>query len=216
MSKYLGNHIKAVIFDFDDTLVATIDAKWAHHKHVALKYYGRTLTDDDIRPHWGKPLTALVGLLYGEKDPEVGISRLMVANVDFPKLIQKDTLEVLKSIRNSGKLTGIVTAIATDKLAEDLGIAGIPKELFDYLQGENNTEYHKPDPRVFDPLKDWLTSKNVKPAETLYVGDGLHDMKAAIGAGLEFVGVTTGLVTQDEFAAHSIKSIPGLKELLLA
>lgn len=48
--------IKAVLFDHDNKLVATKEAKWAHHKFVAQKFYGRELLDDDILPHWGKPL----------------------------------------------------------------------------------------------------------------------------------------------------------------
>ena len=38
----------------------------------------------------------------------------------------------------------------------------------------------------------WLESEAIRPDEVIYVGDGLHDMKAALGAGFSFLGVETG------------------------
>jgi phosphoglycolate phosphatase len=45
---------RAVVFDHDDTLVATIEAKWAQHKHVARTWYGKALSDEELREHWGQ------------------------------------------------------------------------------------------------------------------------------------------------------------------
>lgn len=43
MPKQFKDNIKAVFFDHDDTLVGTIEAKWAHHKYVARTWYGKEL-----------------------------------------------------------------------------------------------------------------------------------------------------------------------------
>ncbi|HSW74419.1 MAG TPA: HAD hydrolase-like protein [Candidatus Saccharimonadales bacterium] len=93
---------------------------------------------------------------------------------------------------------------------------GFPKDIIDYTQTEDDTSFHKPDPKVFEPAIAWLASRHISPHETLYVGDGLHDMQAAIGAGFNFVGVTKGLVTADEFAEAGVTSIQNLDALLLS
>ncbi len=59
---------KAVIFDFDDTLVESRAVKWAQHKTVAKKFYNIELSDEDMRTHWGKPFTELVSVLYKNSD----------------------------------------------------------------------------------------------------------------------------------------------------
>jgi len=214
MTKEVGNHIRAVVFDFDDTLVATIEAKWSLHKLIAKEIYGKELTDEDIKPHWGKPLRTLIGLLHGEENVDQIMALEGSINRDFPKVIYEDTIAVLKALRQSGKLICLVTAHDRKNLIIDLKSAGIAKSLFDYIQTADDTIYHKPDPRVFKPLKNWLEVKSLKPKQVVYVGDALHDMNAALGAGFEFIGVTTGLVTQAEFTAHNIKPITKLSDLL--
>jgi phosphoglycolate phosphatase len=213
MSTYFKKHIKAVVFDFDDTLVGTIEAKWAAHKYVAKKYYNKELTDDDIWPHWGVPLRTLVGLLYGDKDIGRAMEREAESNSDFPKRIFADTIKTLQNIKSSDKYIGIVTATSRRNLEKDLVITNIPKELIDYTQTEDDTNYHKPDPRVFEPTIAWLRGLSIKPSEVIYIGDGLHDMKAALGVGFEFLGVETGLVTAEQFSKENAKSISSLSEL---
>ena len=90
----------------------------------------------------------------------------------------------------------------------------LPRQHLDYTQTADDTTYHKPDPRVFEPATAWLAGKNIQPNEVLYVGDGLHDMKAALGAGFSFLGVQTGLVSAADFKAAGAKSIPGIADLL--
>lgn len=211
---HIKSHIKVVLFDHDDTLVGTIEAKWAAHKHIAHTYYDKELSEDEIRQHWGKPLSTLVGLLYGTDDIETALAREMATHNDFPKKLFEDTKAILQQLHKSGKKLGVITATSRRSFSFDLDTMKIPKNIFDYTQTENDTSFHKPDPRVFDPVLKWLESICVKPSEVLYVGDGLHDMKAALGAGFEFIGVTTGLVTQDEFKSSGAVAINRLRDLI--
>lgn len=214
MTKSVGKHIKVVLFDHDDTLVGTIESKWAQHKHIARTFYGKELSDEEIKQHWGKPFSALLGLLYGTDDIDTAMKHNKATHKDYPKTLRDDTLATLEALRASGRKTGIITATADFSLHHDLKSLGIPERLFDYIQTEEKTAYHKPDHRVFEPALNWLEKNAVKPAETLYVGDGLHDMKAALGAGFEFIGITTGLTTSEEFAASDSRVIARLRELV--
>lgn len=78
----------------------------------------------------------------------------------------------------------------------------------------DDTPYHKPDPRVFEPALAWLKTQEVIPEEVTYIGDGLHDRSAALGAGFSFLGVETGLVSAEQFAEHSSRSIPTIADLM--
>jgi HAD superfamily hydrolase (TIGR01549 family) len=213
-TQHIGNHIRAVLFDHDDTLVSTIEAKWAEHKYIAKTYYGKRLTDDEIRQHWGKPLSVMVGLLYGTNDMNQAMAYNTAAYEDFPKKLEDDTIATLGHLHESGKKLGVITATHSSSLNYDFETLDIPRELFDYIQTEDNTSFHKPDPRVFEPALAWLGKLGIEPSEVVYVGDGLHDMEAALAAGFEFIGIATGLVTQDEFKANGATAISKLRDLI--
>ena len=210
---YIRKHIKVVLFDHDDTLVATRRAKWAMHKHIAGNYYNKHLTEDELRLHWGKPLSKMLSLLYGTADIATALEHAHANSTDFPKILHDDTLSTLALIKNSGKKIGVITATTRPNLMYDFKTMRFPSNLFDYTQTEEDTAYHKPDPRVFEPTLNWLKQNKVKTSEVIYVGDGLHDMKAALGAGFDFIGVSTGLITQSEFIKHGVKAINRLSDL---
>ena len=214
MSEYLHDTTKAVIFDHDDTLVGTIEAKWAQHKHTAKTWYDKELTHEEIKLHWGKPLRTLVSLLYETDDVDLAFERIMGVHTDFPKLLLPDTLPTLNVLQDAGLTLGLVTATSRFSLEHDLENLAIPPELFGYIQTEEDTNFHKPDARVFDPAKRWLDSQGIAPHEVTYVGDGLHDAKVAQDNGFNFVGVETGLVTKEMFVDAGFISISSLSKLI--
>jgi phosphoglycolate phosphatase len=213
MSKYIGEDVKVVLFDHDDTLVDTIGPKSREHKHVARQYYGKELTDEEIRQHWGKPLSTLVGLLYDTDNIDIALQRVWAEYDNFPKELYPHSIKTIQDIRATGKKTGIVTSTRRPYLEADLEMLKIPQNWFDYMQTEENTEFHKPDPRVFDPALRWIGGLAVKPKEVVYIGDSLLDMEAALAAGFQFVGVGTGLFTPDEFGRRGAIALNNLGEL---
>lgn len=209
----IGPGIQVVLFDHDDTLVETIVAKWAHHKFVAKTFYGKDLTDDEIRPHWGKPFPVLVGLLYETDDIEEALAHNASCHEDYPKVLMAHTIPKLRELHTGGKRLGIITATSRFSFEHDMDLHGMPKEIIDYTQTADDTEFHKPDGRVFEPAKEWAEIHGIQPHQILYVGDGLHDMRAAQEAGLIFIGVETGLTTAEEFLDHGAKSVPSTADL---
>lgn len=214
MNKYVGKNIKAVLLDHDDTTVNTIGTKWAQHKHIARLYYGKELTDSEIIEHWGKPLQVMVGLLYGTDDAVGALANNTRHHEEFPKELFDYTVPVLRRLKAAGMITGIITATTRFSLEHDLQLHQIPRELLDYTQTSDDTTHHKPEKEVFDPAIAWLATKSISPSETLYIGDGLHDMKAALGSGFNFLGVETGLVTHQQFIDAGAQSIPTLGHLI--
>jgi phosphoglycolate phosphatase len=213
MSELIDERVKAVFFDHDDTLVGTIGPKWAQHKFVAKKHYGKKLSDDELREHWGKPLRELLGLLYGTDDIDEALKNAYTYLEDFEKELFNATLPTLRHIKAAGKLIGIVTSTSRHSFEHDLDIHKVTEDLLDFTQTADDTPYHKPDPRVFEPALTWLANKDVAPDRVVYIGDGLRDMEAAVGAGFNFLGVETGLVTAEQFRAAGTISIPSIADL---
>lgn len=206
--------IKMVLFDHDDTLVGTLKAKWAQHKYIARTFYGKELQDDELRLHWGKPLTLLLELLYETDHVDMAMSYNVATRSQFPKTLFKDVKETLKILRNMGKKLGVVTATTRSNLEHDFKTLRIPKKLFDYIQTEDDTIVHKPDPHVFDQALDWMRGQDIQPHEVLYVGDHINDMIAARDAGIGFIGVGTGLFSIEEFTEHRARGINQLADLV--
>lgn len=205
--------IKAILFDHDDTLVASIKSKWAQHKFIAKTFYDKTLTDADIRRHWGKPFTVLLKLLYETDNIDMAMSYNICTRKDYPKALFEDTLATITGLRNAKIKTGIVTSTTNSSLDNDFKTLGISRQLFDYIQTEDETIFHKPDSRVFEPTLKWLAQQKIKPSEALYIGDSLTDMNAVAGVGIQFLGITRGLTTQKEFEKHGGRAIKKLADL---
>lgn len=206
--------IKLVLFDHNDTLVGAFKSKWAQHKFIAKTFYDKKLTDAEIRLHWGKPFTVLLKRLYGTDHIDMAMSYNIATRGQFPKILFRDTLKTLKTLRRSGKKLGLVTATTRSSLDYDFQTLKIPEDLFDFIQTEDDTIYHKPDPRVLEPVLKWITEQQIHPHEVLCIGDQLTDMNIAQKAGFGFVGVGTGLTPVEEFEQHQVKVVSRIGHLI--
>ncbi len=216
MSELIPKETKAVFFDWDDCLVATIKNKWPEHKHIARTFYDKELSDEELRQHWGKPLHEMLSLIYETEDIDLALERIREVKHDFPKVLFDHSIGVVERIRAKNKIVGLITATSRFALNFDLEDLGIPSNLFDYTQASDESIYHKPDPRVFGPALSWLKRFNIQAHETLYVGDGIKDFKAASEAGLQFIGVETGLVSIEQFREVGAVAVKDLIELVPA
>jgi phosphoglycolate phosphatase-like HAD superfamily hydrolase len=109
---------------------------------------------------------------------------------------------------------GVVTSAPAWYAEQDLDRLKFPVRSFQFVHGEENAPFHKPDPRVFDAGLAELDGVGIAPSEVTYVGDMLVDMQAADTAGLSFIAVTTGVMTESEFrAAGATRVISNLDEV---
>ncbi len=204
MSSY--QRYTAVLFDLDDTLTKTHEIKFAQHKAVAKKFYNIDLTDDDIRPHWGKPLPELIDILYrGSDTAKNRLAAVASMQHAFPKKTQDDSLVVIQALLDAHRTLGIITASIRELVIPDLVRLGFPVDQFSFIQTADDTSVHKPNPAVFTTALERLATQNISPEQVVYIGDGLIDYTAASGAGIHFIGVTTGLTTIETFQEAGVK-----------
>lgn len=201
-------NIKAAIFDLDDTLVKTHKVKWAHHKAVAKQFYNIDLTDEVLREHWGKPFNEMIGYYYQHSDT---LENMRKANqqleMKFLKELHGDAPGVILDLLDRSIEVGVLSSSSKTHVEFDLKRLGFPIEKLSFIYGSEDTPSHKPDPQVFTPALIFLEKKEIKKKNVVYIGDALIDYYAARDAGIQFIGITSGLVSRKEFQDKNVPNI---------
>lgn len=210
---------RAVLFDLDDTLLVTREAKWAQSKRVARETYGFELTDAELEAAWGKPFPTMIAEQYRHSAP---LEHMIAANdaqeKNFPKREVPGAVAMIRSLVMAGLTVGVVTSTRTQKAQLQLQALGFPEEDFLLVHGPEASDHHKPDGRVFDPALDLLAQRGIGPAQTVYAGDSAADRTAALGAGLDFVGIRSTLARDAAPDGHlspvleTVADLPALLE----
>lgn len=208
--------IKAILFDFDDTLVTTFETKKKAIQHLGREAYGIKINDDVIRTNWGRPIRDLFKVLFKDvavDDIDKIIEKYTKVRINFPTRPYPDTVSTLRNL-SPNFLLGIITSNRRDFLNFDLNLSGIEQELFFLIQTAEEGKAHKPDPHVFDYAVDILSKQKINKSEILYVGDTLIDYFAARDAGLQFYGIPDRTVNKQEFDKVGARTITGLSNLI--
>lgn len=194
---------RAVLFDLDDTLLATREVKWEHHRFVAREHYGIELDDETLARHWGEPFGVMIGHLYRDAAPtEEMVATNHAYSHLYPKTAKPGAVELVNRLLDAGIPVGVVTSTLSQPAADDLARCGFPVERLFTVQGADRSPAHKPDPAVFDAALAQLRCLGV--TRVSYVGDAVMDAQAAAGAGLDFVAVTTVMVGADAFPGVAV------------
>lgn len=208
----MQNSIKAVIFDFDDTLVKTYETKGLAHIQVAKKFYDLQLTEADIKAVWGQPYETMMLNLYRHKD---SFNNLRNA---YDSIVAKTQLQphpgaydLIQNLHSFAEI-GVLTSAFKEHVKTTFTGLGWPLKLFTAIQGAQESQFHKPDPRVFDPMISVF--KNYQPKELVYIGDSLMDYLAAKNAGLQFIGITHGMTSKEEFTQKGAVAVDSFSQVL--
>jgi phosphoglycolate phosphatase len=199
--------IKLVILDFDDTLCLTEEACFQSENKVAMEMGFAPMSREVHKSNWGKPLAAAIV----ERVPGVDIREFMerVEKVmeEYSKEgkqdpITKENLHALDTLRKAGKKIAILTSRSFPEVRHLLHEAHPLSNRVEAFYHKDNSEYVKPDPRVFTQS---LSHFKVLPEETVYVGDSVSDAIAAKGAGLYFISVLESeLSTKEDFKGQEV------------
>lgn len=192
---------KAVLFDFDGTLINTNDVILGSWQHLFKEVTGGSCTLNDVRHTFGEILRDTVAKMFPLEDPD----ELVKTYRFYAKNIHKDPIdifpgieEMLKALRAGGIRPAIVTSRYWASLKE--GNYNFPPEiegLFDTKVTCEDTTKHKPDP---EPIQICLKKMGLAPSEVLYVGDTLFDLYCAHNSGVEFIFVSwSAAIHLDEF-----------------
>lgn len=206
--------IKAVIFDFDDTLVQTKTIRYEALKYTGLKFYNLKITNTDIDLYWGKPFAEMMeGVFKGvESTGQIIINYKSILHL-YPNKPFDDTVSTLK-ILHQKYLLGLISSSVKDLIKSGLGNVNIPADIFAYIQTSDEVTFHKPDPRVFNPIKEYLHSNNIIDKEVLYVGDTIDDFVSSTKTGFNFLGIANRTTDEKIFKDHKTNYILNLSEII--
>jgi phosphoglycolate phosphatase len=205
--------IKAIIFDFDDTLVQTKVIRYKAIKHAGKKFYNLEITDEDIDAQWGKPFNEFLFLVFKQvADVETLFSNYKSILSSYPNEAYPGTDSVLEQLHNKYEL-GIISASNKELIWSGMRDVGFNPEMFRFIQSADDTSVHKPNPEVFNPTILEFNKDAINKPEILYVGDTLDDFNAAVNAGLQFCGIANRTTPEAEFRRVNSKYITDITQL---
>ena len=192
------------LFDFDYTLADSSQGIVICFKNV-LKRHGYTdITDEAIKRTIGKTLEESFSILTGITD---GV-QLTSLRKEYTKesdqfmnrntYLLEDTLPTLRKLKEQGAYLGIISTKYRYRILDFLK-SHLPEGYFDIIVGGEDVSHPKPDPEgVLLAIK----QLNVRPEDTMYIGDSTVDAETAAAAGISFTGVTSGATLAGELKQY--------------
>lgn len=201
--------IKAVIIDVDDTLCMTEAACYSLESEV-LEIMGCPPMPRDVHlSTWGRPLLDVIPI----RSPGIDIDEFMRVyqpclekHIAEGKLdtISDSTFDCLDRLVKVNKEIFLLTSRTHNELKHMLEPNHLLSGRIKAFYYSNNTQFHKPDPRVFNEL---FSENSYSPGECVYVGDLPSDAIAANGAGVKFIAcLESGLKSEQEFCLCNVDS----------
>lgn len=207
--------LSAVLFDFDGTLANTIPGIMATMEGMV----NNTSLDFSLakaKALIGRPLVEMGVELVGQDKSSDFLNAYFEQYQHLgAKMIEffPGVRELVMDIRSHGILTAVVTSKRSKSLNYNLEVlkAG---ELFDLLVSNDRTELHKPHPA---PVEYALEHLGVEAKESLMVGDTQYDILSGRGAGVDTIGVTWGVESEEQISkSHPTSIVHSVPELRLA
>lgn len=192
------------LFDFDYTLADSHKGIVMCFRHVLNTHGIENVSDEAIKKTIGLTLIDAFRVLTGSKDEALLTSYkeeyMLKADEVMTKntILYKETIPMLKRLKRAGHKVGIISTKLRYRIEDTLQVYEI-KDFVDLIIGGEDVEAPKPDPQGIYKAIDYF--KGTKE-EVLYVGDSYIDAKAARNAGVDFMGVTTGTTTKEDFRAY--------------
>jgi HAD superfamily hydrolase (TIGR01509 family) len=180
--------VRAVIFDWDGTLVDTAEATYRAYVKMFAELgiaFDRAEYERTYSPNWHQTFRAL-GLAENRwNDADV---RWLAHFSGETCALHTEALQVLDRIRNRGIACAIVTSGSRHRVTSELAAHGI-EDRFSHLVFGDDASNRKPHPEA---LQLCLQRLGLAPAEAAYVGDSPEDIMMARAAGVFSVAVPGG------------------------
>ena len=189
----------AVLFDLDGTLIDTTELILASCRHTFDRHLrGGCPPRDALIATFGRSLPESLietAIAEGAPDPHAFAAEMLATyrahnDAHHDALIRPfDGVEpMLQALRASGVRLGVVTSKRERSARRGMARYGLA-DFFEVGIFHDDTPTHKPDPA---PLVEAARRLDVVPAETIYVGDSVHDIAAGRAAGMRTIAAAWG------------------------
>lgn len=131
---------------------------------------------------------------------------LMISSSEAPLSPAVPLVEFLTDLAGRGLALGVMTNDTEYGAHAQLKSAGVGHH-FDFIAGFDSGFGAKPAP---DPLLAFASAVQVDPAHVVMVGDSTHDLIAGRAAGMQTLGVLTGVAPAEELAPYADDVLPDI------
>ena len=214
--------LKAVLFDFDGTIVDTTELIYESMRRATGEVLGRELGRETLMANVGQPLPRQMELL-ADGQPEKTKELLEVYlhhNQELHEGLIREFPNVgtsLARLRDAGLRLAVVTS--KRRFSVEMALDSFPdlRDVFDVFVTMEDTSEHKPLPAPL--LKGLELLGDVSPERAAYVGDAPFDVAAARAAGVTSVAVSWGAFTAEALRAagpdHLFEDLDSAVDFLL-
>jgi phosphoglycolate phosphatase len=176
-----------MLFDFDGTMVGSLELALQILNEMAEKYHYQKVTAGDMQKLKSMPITERfrqIGFPL-HKIPAMTVECAAIYRRGITSLKPAEGIrELLFSLKKEGYRFSILSSNAEENIAEFLRRNGL--ELFDHIFSSNNLFGKDKSIRKF------LSQFRFKANEILYIGNELRDIDACKAVGVKIVAVTWG------------------------
>lgn len=186
---------RAILFDLDGTLLNTNQLILASFMHTLEHHCPGKYTEQDVLAIMGEPLIDMMRRFdHGQAEQMVETyQQHNIANHDHYVDIFPYVTEVIEELNQAGVRMAVVTNKRRPVVEMGLRLFDLDKWM-DEVICVGDAPKAKPDPDMLLLAMDRL---QVKPEETLMVGDSRYDLIAARNAGVASAGVSWSLHLED-------------------
>lgn len=179
--------VKALLFDFDGTLLNTNDLIIQTFMHVLNERFPGQYSPKDCLKFIGPSLKQTFNdIAPGEE--EALIAKYRAWNIEHhDELVSQypDVVSTLEQLKAQGIRLAIVSTKRNDTIDRGLSILGAT-HLFDVRIGTDDVKNVKPDP---EPVLLALERLGIAKEDAIMIGDNSHDIEAGHRAGVRAAGV---------------------------
>lgn len=179
--------IKALLFDFDGTLLNTNDLIVQTFMHVLEQQFPNQYTAEDCFNFIGPSLEQTFEQIdAARRDELVTLYRTWnAAHHDELVTEYEGVVETLTALHAQGIRLAIVSSKSTAGIERGMNVLGV-SSLFEVTVSADDVQNVKPHP---EPIFQALERMQLAREEVLMIGDNSHDIEAAHRAGVKAVGV---------------------------
>lgn len=183
--------IKALLFDFDGTLLDTNELILQTFMAILDEKFPGQFTKEDCVRFIGPSLKQTFDELTPFESDEMVAKYRAWNELHHDELVQEypGVVEGLKKLHAAGIRLVIVSTKVHKNVLRGLDVLGV-RDLFEFVIGSDDVEHVKPHP---EPIEKALSLLGVDKDEVMMIGDNSHDIEGGKNAGVKTVGVAWSL-----------------------
>lgn len=209
-------NIRKICFDFDGVLIDSFEQGARQTQQIAQALGLPVPSLEAIAREWGVVFADYVKELLPGATPQQFLEKHF--ELGFDKMHCPAVAGSCETVRNLRKKYPL-SVVSNRESQSFLGLfqkAGYDTNDFIYIQTADDSDYHKPDSRVFEKMLFLAGKRGINQAEILYIGDTLVDYRSTVDTDLQFVAVLSGTGRREDFLAAGLPEeyiISSIREL---